>query len=93
MAGPGNPAEGGPGAMLPPWDWVAEPALHDTNYLDRMAFALRANAAGVIKVTTAKGTDTEMNFAAGETRPGRIVRIWSTGTTVAASAIEVAYQD
>jgi hypothetical protein len=43
--------------------------------------ALRANTAGTIKTTMRGGQARTLNFAAGETRVGRFVRVWSTGTT------------
>ncbi len=44
--------------------------------------ALRANSAGAIKVTMRDGSTPTLNFLAGETRTGRFLQVWSTGTTV-----------
>lgn len=44
--------------------------------------ALRANTAGVIKVTMASGEARSLNFLAGETRVGFFQRVWSSVTTV-----------
>lgn len=49
--------------------------------------ALRANVAGVIRVSTAVSSQLptpvtrDMNFLAGETRYGIFTRVWATGTT------------
>lgn len=43
--------------------------------------ALRATAAGNIVVDTMKGTNRTMAFAAGETRPMIVTKIYQSGTT------------
>ncbi|MBB3594378.1 hypothetical protein FHX08_004782 [Rhizobium sp. BK529] len=43
--------------------------------------ALRANAAGTIKIDTLLGTSRTLNFAAGETRPVYAAKVYQVGTT------------
>jgi hypothetical protein len=43
--------------------------------------AIRANTAGAIVVTMRSGQQRTLNFAAGETRVGRFIRVWATSTT------------
>lgn len=78
---------------LPPLDVAPVESLSDTEYLDRMAFAIRAESAGTIKVTTAAGEDRPLKFKAGETRVGQFTRIWSSTTDVDAADIELAYHE
>ena len=65
---------------------VMTPADVDLEFYTR---AIRANAAGVIKVTNADGTICLANFLAGETRIMRVRQIWATGTT--ATGIEASF--
>ena len=43
--------------------------------------AIRANAAGTVKITGADDGITICNFLAGETRPIRAKRVWAAGTS------------
>jgi len=43
--------------------------------------AIRANAAGTVKITGADDVTTICNFLAGETRPIRAKRVWAANTT------------
>ena len=55
---------------------------HDTNELDYVTRAIRANTAGVIRLASLRtGANVDCNFAAGETRPIRTKRVLATGTT------------
>jgi hypothetical protein len=62
---------------------------NDSTDLAIFTRAIRANVAGTIKITGYDKVDTTCNFLAGETRPIRARRIWSTGTT--ATGIEGMY--
>jgi len=53
----------------------------DTVELNYITRSVRANAAGVIKVTWADGAIQTCNFLAGETRQMGVRLIWATGTT------------
>ena len=55
----------------------------DTDIPDYDTRTIRANTAGVIRVTNADGTECLANFLAGETRVMCVRRIWAAGTTVA----------
>lgn len=62
-------------------DWSVVTKSDTTVYSPPLR-ALRANSAGVIKVDTVNNAGVLMNFLAGETRYGKFVRVYSTGTTV-----------
>ena len=61
----------------------------DTVDLTKFARAIRANAAGTIKITCYDESFATLNFLAGETRAICARRIWATGTT--ATGIEGMY--
>lgn len=64
-------------------DWLIVTSGSDTTTYSPPLRALRANTSGVIKVDTLTKTGVLMNFAAGETRYGKFVKVYATGTTVA----------
>lgn len=74
--------------------WINLASLDDSNDLSQVAYAIRSDVAGSIKVTHITGDTSTMSFAAGETRVCRVKRIWSTGTTtITASDLEYGVQD
>ncbi len=52
----------------------------DSTDLPVAARALRVTTAGNVKVTMRNGNARTLAFLAGETRYGRFIRVWSTGT-------------
>lgn len=54
---------------------------NDSTDLAVMCQAIRATAAGNIKITCPSGATPTLAFAAAETRYVRATRIWATGTT------------
>jgi hypothetical protein len=55
--------------------------LSDSVDLANPTRAIRADAAGVVKITCMDGSTANCRFAAGETRSIRALRVWLTGTT------------
>lgn len=53
----------------------------DTVNLKQVIRSIRANTAGIVKVTTIDGSTAQLQFGAGDRCPGMFVRIWATGTT------------
>ena len=77
-----DPFGGEAPGMSDPGDDIYVVTPDDSNDLPTACRALRANDAGTIKVTMRSGNTPTLNFAAGETRVGRFVRVWATDTTV-----------
>ena len=64
-----------------PSDSIYAVSPSDSTDLPTAVRALRATTAGTIKVTMRDGSTPTLAFAAAETRRGRFVRVWSTGTS------------
>lgn len=73
---------------------VTTPAncLSDTLNLREEIQGLHANAGGNVKVIDTEGNTVTLTLVAGTPYPYRIRRIFSTDTTIAASALVVLYQ-
>lgn len=68
-------------------------ALSDTKLLRRQAVGFMINAAGNLKVATAKGGVVTLTPAAGIPIGLAIAQVYSTGTTVAAANLVLFYTD
>lgn len=77
--------------LTSPAQGVFNPSLHDTTAQAHVSRSIRADVAGSIKITGLDGNACVCKFNAGEERAIRATHLWSNGTTISASDIEVMY--